>query len=86
MESWLIPTIAVAIGVITLWFRITKEVTKLFMSVATKEDIKDLKSEMKSDHASLAGKVEKLDDKVDRHIEFHVGYRFNNAYESSDRV
>ena len=76
MEDWLIPTIGIVIALVFGVFKIAVPLTSLTRSVATKADIENLKSEMKSEHASLSGKVDKLSDKVDRHIEYHAGYQF----------
>ena len=73
-QEWLIPTIAIVISAGTLWWRITKAM----MNLATKEDVKDLKAEMKSDHAALASKVESLNETYIRHLEQHINVTQSN--------
>lgn len=49
---------------------ITKLAAKLTVSLATKEDIKDLKIELKSDIRRLEGKIDDLDQKADTILQF----------------
>ena len=75
IESWLIPTVTVVLTSIALWWRVTRDAVRIATKMATKDDIKKLRSEMKSDHASLSTKVEKLNDSFVKHLEFHAGYK-----------
>lgn len=79
MESWviptLIPTVTVLLSSAALWWRVTRDAVRIAAKLATKDDIKELRSEMKSDHGLLSNKIEKLDDSFVRHLEYHLGYK-----------
>ena len=74
-QEWLIPTIAIVVSVGTLWWRMTKDL----MNLATKEDVANLRTDMKSDHAALASKVENLNETYIRHLEQHINVTQSNS-------
>ena len=47
MESWVIPTVAVLVSVASLWWKVTKDITGIVAKMATKDDISDLKDEIR---------------------------------------
>ena len=75
MDSWIIPTATVLLSSGALWWRLTGDAVRIAAKMATKDNIKELRSEIKLEHASLSDKVEKLNEFHVRHLEYHAGYK-----------
>ena len=54
---------------------LTGDAVRIAAKMATKDNIKELRSEIKLEHASLSDKVEKLNEFHVRHLEYHAGYK-----------